>query len=91
MGNYLNQKVDWENPKIIGRNKEIYMVYPALNTTVGAVGSIVGSTATTKLALGIIEPSFIAIKQHLIEIVDSILPLNKFFFSIDLLISFTSF
>ena len=50
---------------------EIYIVYPALITTVGGVGSIVGSTATTKLALGIIKPSFSSIRQHLNEIVGS--------------------
>jgi mgtE-like transporter len=50
---------------------EIYIVYPALITTVGGVGSIVGSTATTKLALGIIKPSFSSIRQHLNEIAGS--------------------
>jgi len=50
---------------------EIYVVYPALITTVGGVGSIVGSTATTKLALGLIKPSFSSIRQHLNEIVGS--------------------
>ncbi len=47
---------------------EIYVVYPALITTIGGVGSIVGSTATTKLALGAINPSFSSIRQHLNEI-----------------------
>ncbi len=47
---------------------EIYVVYPALITTIGGVGSIVGSTATTKLALGVIEPSLPSIKRHLNEI-----------------------
>ncbi len=51
--------------------KEIYIVYPALITTVGGVGSIVGSTATTKLALGLIKPSFSSIRQHLNEIAGS--------------------
>jgi mgtE-like transporter len=50
---------------------EIYVVYPALITTVGGVGSIVGSTATTKLALGTIKPSFSSIRQHLNEIAGS--------------------
>ena len=53
---------------IIGNATEIYVVYPALITTIGGVGSIVGSTATTKLALGVIEPSFSSIRQHLNEI-----------------------
>lgn len=54
--------------QIIGSKPEIYVVYPALIDTVGDVGSIVGSTATTKLALGIIGSSFSSIKQHLAEI-----------------------
>lgn len=52
----------------IGSRLEIYMVYPALIDTVGGVGSIVGSTATTKLALGVAESSFSSIRQHLTEI-----------------------
>ncbi|PVX24134.1 MAG: hypothetical protein CW716_10670, partial [Candidatus Bathyarchaeum sp.] len=32
-------------------------VYPAIIATIGGVGSIIGSTATTKLALGLIKPS----------------------------------
>jgi len=46
----------------------IYIVYPAIIATVGGVGSIIGSTATTKLALGLIKPSFYSIKQHVNEI-----------------------
>jgi mgtE-like transporter len=48
----------------VGRRKEIYTVYPALIDTVGDVGSVVGSTATTKLALGLLKPSFHAIRNH---------------------------
>jgi mgtE-like transporter len=51
------------NPKVKDR-KEIYTVYPALIDTVGDVGSVVGSTATTKLALGLLKPSFHAIRNH---------------------------
>lgn len=47
--------------KIIG-------VYPAIITTVGGVGSIIGSTVTTKLALGVAKPSFSSIKMHASEI-----------------------
>jgi len=54
--------------QIIGGKPEIYVVYPSLIDTVGDVGSIVGSTATTKLALGTIGSSFSSIKQHLAEI-----------------------
>jgi len=50
--------------KIIGSGKEIYTVYPALIDTVGDVGSVVGSTATTKLALGLLNPSFRSIRNH---------------------------
>jgi len=49
---------------VIGNRSEIYLVYPALIDTVGDVGSIVGSTATTNLALGVVKPSFSSIKQH---------------------------
>ncbi len=51
--------------EVIGNRPEIYVVYPAMIDTVGDVGSIVGSTATTNLALGIVKPSFSSIKQHL--------------------------
>lgn len=46
----------------------IYSVYPAVITTIGGVGSIIGSTATTKLALGLIRPSFSSIRMHITEI-----------------------
>jgi mgtE-like transporter len=48
--------------------KEIYTVYPALIDTVGDVGSVVGSTATTKLALGLLKPSFSAMRNHATQI-----------------------
>ena len=48
--------------------KAVYRVYPAIIATVGGVGSIIGSTATTKLALGLIKPAFSSIKQHMNEI-----------------------
>jgi len=49
-------------------SKEIYTVYPALIDTVGDVGSVVGSTATTKLALGVLKPSFHAMRNHATQI-----------------------
>jgi len=49
----------------------IYRVYPAIIATVGGVGSIIGSTATTKLALGLIKPTFSCIKEHINEIAGS--------------------
>ena len=52
---------------VTGNGKMIYAVYPAIITTVGGVGSIIGSIATTKLALGLIKPSFSSIKQHINE------------------------
>lgn len=53
---------------LTGNLKAIIAVYPATITTVGGVGSIIGSTATTKLALGVTTPSFPSIKQHINEI-----------------------
>ncbi|MGD0204172.1 MAG: magnesium transporter [Candidatus Bathyarchaeia archaeon] len=44
--------------------KEIYTIYPALISMVSNVGSVVGSTANTKLALGLLTPSFSSIKNH---------------------------
>jgi mgtE-like transporter len=44
--------------------KEIYTVYPALIGLVGDVGSVVGSTATTKLALGLLRPSLSSMRNH---------------------------
>jgi mgtE-like transporter len=49
---------------IVKERKEIYTVYPALINIVGDVGSIVGSTATTKLALGLLRPSLSSIRHH---------------------------
>ena len=52
----------------ISSRKTIYTVYPAIIATIGGVGSIIGSTATTKLALGLIKPTFSSIKEHVNEI-----------------------
>ncbi|MEM2254928.1 MAG: magnesium transporter [Candidatus Bathyarchaeia archaeon] len=46
----------------------VYVVYPALIDTIGDVGSVVGSTATTKLALGTLKASLSSIKDHFTEI-----------------------
>jgi mgtE-like transporter len=46
----------------------IYVVYPALIDTIGDVGSTVGSTTTTKLALGTLSPSLSSIRNHFKEI-----------------------
>jgi len=44
--------------------KEIYTIYPAFINMVSNVGSVVGSTANTKLALGLLTPSFSSIRNH---------------------------
>jgi len=48
--------------------REVYTVYPALIDTIGDVGSVVGSTATTKIALGLVEPSLRFIRHHVPQI-----------------------
>lgn len=53
---------------IIGLKPEIYLVYPALIDTVGDVGSIIGSTTTTKLALGSLTILPTSVQSYLIEI-----------------------
>jgi len=53
----------------IGARREIYTVYPALIDTIGDVGAVIGSTATTKLALGTLKPSISAIGNHVNEII----------------------
>ncbi len=54
--------------EIVGGRREVYTVYPAMIDTMGDVGAVVGSTATTKLALGALQPSFYSIKSHAREI-----------------------
>jgi mgtE-like transporter len=44
--------------------KEIYTIYPAIIDMMGDVGLVIGSAATTKLALGILAPAFSSIKNH---------------------------
>jgi mgtE-like transporter len=50
--------------EVVESRKEIYTVYPAIIDMVGDVGSVIGSTATTKLALGLLKPSFNSIRNH---------------------------
>jgi mgtE-like transporter len=52
------------NSFVEGHRPEIITVYPALIGMIGNVGSVIGSTATTKLALGMLTPSFSSIKNH---------------------------
>jgi mgtE-like transporter len=54
--------------EVVGSRREIYIVYPALINQIGAIGSVVGSTATTKLALGTLRSSFSGIRDHAAEI-----------------------
>jgi len=56
---------------IVEGRKEIYTVYPALIDMVGDVGSVVGSTATTKLALGLLRPSLSSIRSHATQILSA--------------------
>ncbi|MCW3997170.1 MAG: magnesium transporter [Candidatus Bathyarchaeota archaeon] len=49
----------------VENRKEIYIIYPALIGMIGNVGSVIGSTATTKLALGLLQPSFSSMKRHI--------------------------
>jgi mgtE-like transporter len=44
--------------------KEIYTIFPALINMVSNLGSVVGSTTNTKLALGLLAPNFSSIKKH---------------------------
>jgi mgtE-like transporter len=55
----------------IGERPEVFMIYPALIDTVGDVGSIIGSTATTKMALGTLAMRFSAITNHIEEILSA--------------------
>jgi mgtE-like transporter len=48
----------------VADRKEVFTVYPALIDTIGDVGSVVGSTATTKLALGLLTPSLVSMRSH---------------------------
>jgi mgtE-like transporter len=53
----------------IGRRREVFMIYPALIDTVGDVGSIIGSTATTKMALGTMAAELSSVRAHGLEII----------------------
>ena len=43
---------------------EVWTIYTALIGMIGNVGSVIGSTATTKLALGLLAPSFSSMRDH---------------------------
>jgi mgtE-like transporter len=76
--------------EVIGNRPEIYVAYPALIDTVGDVGSIVGSTATTKLFLGMLKSSFSSIKQHLTEIGGAWIASMVMFMLYSVIVSFAS-
>ena len=60
-----------EISRIIGQYPVIYMIYPAVLDTVGDVGSIIGSTLTTKLALGDASADIKVFLEHLPEVIGS--------------------
>ncbi|MHA1754347.1 MAG: magnesium transporter [Candidatus Odinarchaeia archaeon] len=53
---------------IIGSRNEIYVIYPAILDTVGDAGAIVGSTATTKLIIGDVNPDISVFKGQFVQI-----------------------
>jgi mgtE-like transporter len=55
----------------IGIPREVFAVYPAVIDTVGDVGAIVGSTATTKIMLGLMAPSLRGAKVHSAQILNT--------------------
>ncbi len=52
----------------IGNAPEVYTIYPAIISNVGDAGSMIGSTATTKLNLGLLEARLESFKGHLREV-----------------------
>lgn len=82
---------------------EVLVVYPALIAIIGSLGAIIGSTATTKLAIGLLNASLSDIRYHITEVLSawtpsilifvllSLLSLNLYGkFSIPLFLRFTS-
>jgi mgtE-like transporter len=49
---------------VVGGQRAIYTVYPAMIDMIGDAGLLVGSVATVKLTLGILAPTFSSIKNH---------------------------
>jgi mgtE-like transporter len=54
--------------QFIGNRPDIYFIYPSIISTVGATGSIIGSTITTKLALGTAKATISELKHNVPEI-----------------------
>ncbi len=55
----------------VGVRREFFILYPALIGLVSDVGSVVGSTATTKLALGTLKPKLSSIGHNAENIVSA--------------------
>jgi mgtE-like transporter len=83
-GNFLG-KISQTSKKI----QEIYILYPAILGTVGDVGSIIGSLATTKLALGTIRTSFKSIKENIPEIIGGSLASAMWFILFSIIAHYT--
>ena len=49
---------------MVGNNREIYTIYPAMIDMMGDAGLVVGSAATVKLTLGVLSPTLGSIKNH---------------------------
>ena len=49
----------------VGTRREFFIVYPAIIGLISSVGSVIGSTATTKLALGMLKPRLSSLGNHL--------------------------
>ncbi len=52
----------------IERSPGVLLIYPALMATTGSAGAIFGSISTTKLVLGLTEPSFKGIKNEISDL-----------------------
>ncbi len=67
--NFTGTVLDGINTRVqMTGESEVLVVYPALIAVIGGVGAIVGSTATTRLAVGLLDASFSGIKRHIGEI-----------------------
>jgi mgtE-like transporter len=60
----LLKGIDDRFVNVMRGHNEVYLLYPALIGLVSDVGSVVGSTATTKLALGMLKPKLSSIGHH---------------------------
>jgi mgtE-like transporter len=60
-----------EISRYVNNRSEFYTVYPALIGLVSGVGSVVGSAATTKLALGLLKPKLSSMVNHAKSIVSA--------------------